>query len=109
MAAAGRASKRVSKELEKFQQAPVPGLEVSTSAENPDQWVVQVTGAEGTIYNGEQYSLRVIFNASYPMEAPEVVFFTPAPMHPHIYSNGHICLSILYVRLRPVHTLQPCV
>lgn len=25
-----------------------------------------------------------------------VIFLPPAPVHPHIYSNGHICLSILY-------------
>jgi ubiquitin-conjugating enzyme E2 W len=95
MAAAGRASKRVAKELEKFQQAPVPGLEVAPNAEDSNEWFVQVTGAEGTLYQGEQYTLRVRFNSSYPMEAPEVVFLTPAPMHPHIYANGHICLSIL--------------
>lgn len=29
------------------------------------------------------------------MESPEVVFLLPSPIHPHIYSNGHICLNIL--------------
>ena len=23
------------------------------------------------------------------------MFLRPAPLHPHVYSNGHICLSIL--------------
>ncbi len=26
----------------------------------------------------------------------QVVFLPPSPVHPHIYSNGHICLDILY-------------
>ena len=29
------------------------------------------------------------------MDSPEVVFLLPAPIHEHIYSNGHICLNIL--------------
>ena len=31
-----------------------------------------------------------------PIEAPEVIFVGPVPTHEHIYSNGFICLSILY-------------
>ena len=27
----------------------------------------------------------------------QVIFMHPAPMHPHIYSNGHICLGIILV------------
>ena len=26
----------------------------------------------------------------------QVVFVPPSPVHPHIYSNGHVCLDILY-------------
>ena len=26
----------------------------------------------------------------------QVLFVPPSPIHPHIYSNGHICLDILY-------------
>lgn len=28
--------------------------------------------------------------------AVQVMFVPPSPVHPHIYSNGHICLDILY-------------
>jgi ubiquitin-protein ligase len=28
--------------------------------------------------------------------AAQVMFVPPSPVHPHIYSNGHICLDILY-------------
>ena len=60
------------------------------------QWLVYLRGAEKSIYAGEEYILRVTFNNDYPMDSPEIVFLEPAPVHPHIYSNGHICLNILY-------------
>lgn len=33
------------------------------------------------------------------MDSPEVVFLLPAPIHEHIYSNGHICLNILVSKM----------
>ena len=60
-----------------------------------------------SLYSGEEFALRIRFlsptqqHASYPFVPPEVTFLVlkeegkEAPIHPHIYSNGHICLSIL--------------
>jgi ubiquitin-conjugating enzyme E2 W len=31
-----------------------------------------------------------------PIDSPEVIFVGNIPIHEHIYSNGYICLSILY-------------
>lgn len=43
------------------------------------------------------------------MDSPEVVFLTPAPVHPHIYSNGHICLNILADDWSPALTAKSIV
>ena len=56
---------------------------------------MHLEGAQGTIYQGEKYTLKIRFTDDYPMDSPEVVFIPPSPIHPHIYSNGHICLNIL--------------
>lgn len=58
---------------------------------------VWITGAPDTLYEGERFLLRFRFDESFPMQAPEVVFVAPhMPVHEHVYTNGHICLSILY-------------
>jgi ubiquitin-conjugating enzyme E2 W len=40
------------------------------------------------------------------MDSPEVVFIPPAPIHEHIYSNGHICLNILGEDWSPALTVK---
>ena len=64
------------------------------------------TGAAGTLYEGEKYTLRIRFTEDYPMDSPEVVFLLPAPVHSHIYSNGHICLNILGADWSPALTAK---
>ena len=63
---------------------------------------VHFPGAKDSLYKGEYFVLQFRLTSQYPMDAPEVTFITgpnlygtTIPLHPHIYSNGHICLSIL--------------
>ena len=59
------------------------------------------------------YRLRMLFPQSYPIEAPEVMFIPSQnppraiPLHPHIYTNGIICLDLLDKEgWSPVHNTE---
>ncbi len=70
-------------------------------------WQVRLTGATGTLYEGERFKLQFKFSPKYPFDSPEVTFTGDnIPMHPHIYSNGHICLSILTDDWSPALSVQ---
>jgi ubiquitin-conjugating enzyme E2 W len=64
------------------------------------------------IYKDKTYRLRFKFTNNYPIEAPEVTFVIDSqghevPMHPHVYSNGIICLDLLDREAwSPVHNVE---
>lgn len=90
--------KRLQKELVSLIKEPPPGVIINdeTVSQHLDVWRVSLDGATGTLYEGEKFQLQFRFGPKYPFESPEVTFVGPEiPVHPHVYSNGHICLSIL--------------
>ena len=100
------------------------------SAENLLVWIMDIKVLDDNpIYKNETYRLEFRFSQSYPigedldvqsyiiscsllfLEAPEVVFLQDSthkiPMHPHIYSNGIICLDLLdKAAWSPVHNVE---
>ncbi|KXT04978.1 hypothetical protein AC578_10335 [Pseudocercospora eumusae] len=111
---AGMASKRLQKELAKLQgPALPPGISI-VSTPDLKEWQMDVVVPENPLYNPEEkYRLRFQFSPNYPIEAPEVTFITLSdpprriPMHPHIYSNGIICLDLLDSQgWSPVHNVE---
>lgn len=90
------ARKRVLRDLRRLKKEQESlGIEVE-DCETLTDWVVKFVGAKGSIYEGEIYRLRVRFHPDYPVQPPEITFMRPAPVHEHIYSDGKICLNILY-------------
>lgn len=104
-----RWERRLQKELMAFVTDPPPGLSIDADAtsQNLQDWTVDLRGADGTLYEGENFQLNFKFNSKYPFDAPQVMFVgNHIPVHPHIYSNGHICLSILTEDWSPAHSVQ---
>lgn len=101
--------KRLQKEYMAMQSDPPPGITFNPDSIEPNlnQWTVNLKGADGTLYQGENFELMFKFSPKYPFESPVVSFVgTNIPIHPHIYSNGHICLSILTDDWSPALSVQ---
>ena len=97
----GAALMRLQKELQDFVSSSPAGLELdeeTLAGADLGVWRVKMTGQVDTLYEGEKFTLQFKFNEKYPHDSPEVMFVGPLdtiPVHKHVYSNGHICLSIL--------------
>uniref|UniRef100_A0A8C1WUZ1 N-terminal E2 ubiquitin-conjugating enzyme n=1 Tax=Cyprinus carpio TaxID=7962 RepID=A0A8C1WUZ1_CYPCA len=71
------------------------------------RWLIDMEGAPGTLYEGEKFQLLFKFSSRYPFDSPQVMFTGEnIPVHPHVYSNGHICLSILTEDWSPALSVQ---
>ncbi|OMJ77426.1 hypothetical protein SteCoe_22985 [Stentor coeruleus] len=96
-----RAQKRLQREYEEMTKSYTEMFQVRIKDDSMMTWEVSFVGAQGTIFAGEPYTLQFKFNPNYPIESPEVIFLGRYPEHEHVYSNGYICLSILYDEWSP--------
>ncbi|KAF2099386.1 ubiquitin conjugating enzyme [Rhizodiscina lignyota] len=106
------ATRRLQKELLKLQEHLPPGISL-VQADNFETWLMDIKVLDDNpLYRGDTYRLKFHFSSSYPIEAPEVTFITSPttpkiPMHPHVYSNGIICLDLLDRQgWSPVHNVE---
>lgn len=100
-------SRRIAKELQNMNNDnDLINLNMTINVKNDNCWLITFICPSGMIYEGESYTLRITFSSNYPIDSPEVVFEVPAPVHQHIYSNGHICLNILYDDWSPALTIK---
>ncbi|KAK3090998.1 hypothetical protein FSP39_016347 [Pinctada imbricata] len=101
--------KRLQKELQALTKDPPTGVKVDAESiyRNLSEWIVDIDGAPESLYEGEKFKLMFKFGSRYPFDSPQVMFIGEnIPLHPHVYSNGHICLSILTDDWSPALSVQ---
>ncbi|PHJ25791.1 ubiquitin conjugating enzyme e2 [Cystoisospora suis] len=97
----GHASFRIQRELRSFLSSPPPNCRVYVHPSNIRIWLIEITGVEGSPYANETYRMKVVIPPDYPFKPPTCFFLHPTPVHPHVYSNGDICLNLLGSDWRP--------
>ncbi|AAW43544.1 hypothetical protein CNBE3020 [Cryptococcus deneoformans B-3501A] len=65
------------------------------SEDNMLEWEALIQGPEGTPYEGGVFAARLVFPSDYPLN-PFTMTFDPPLLHPNIYPNGLVCISILH-------------
>eukprot|EP00981_Chlorochromonas_danica_P001105 scaffold247_cov172-Ochromonas_danica.AAC.20 len=59
---------RMEQEIEKFmEESASEGSVFTLSVQSPSEWQVSFSGAEGTLYAGERFTVRVRFSEEYPI------------------------------------------
>ncbi|KAF8973838.1 ubiquitin conjugating enzyme [Flammula alnicola] len=99
-------SRRLAKELREIQAEGCPVGITLLEANDFAKWLFTIEVMGDSLYQGEVYTLQFRFDSHYPISSPAVQFVVTdgkqAPIHPHVYSNGHICASILGNEWSPV-------
>ena len=77
-----------------LQMSGMTDVSAFPKGENLFEWCGTIKGPDETVFEGMEYSIEMSFPASYPFEAPTIIFTTPI-YHPNVDEEGNICLDIL--------------
>lgn len=103
------ARNRILKELRSLDRETIPEVGIQLT-DNIFVIHATITASENPLYKNKTFKLRITVGEDYPFNAPTCVFTkldsATIPTHPHIYSNGHICLDLLGPAWTPIHTIR---
>lgn len=90
------AQKRLLKEYQGLSKDAPQGIIAGPRDENDlFVWDCLLEGPEGTPYENGVFNATMTFPSDYPLLPPKLKF-TPAILHPNIYADGVVCISILH-------------
>ncbi|CEP60827.1 E2 ubiquitin-conjugating protein UBC7 LALA0_S02e00518g [Lachancea lanzarotensis] len=90
------AQKRLFKELTQLIKDSPQGIVAGPITEdNLFVWDCLISGPPDSPYEGGVFNARLEFPRDYPLSPPKLLF-TPSILHPNIYPNGEVCISILH-------------
>jgi len=93
------AIRRLQKELQSLAKSPLPGVLAQCDEKDISLLHVLIVGAAETPYADGFFHFILRYPADYPTKPPRVRFMTTDDgtlrIHPNLYANGKVCLSIL--------------
>ena len=90
------AVKRLINEYKQLCKDSPDGITAGPSDEaNYLEWDAIVMGPEGCPYEGGVFTAKLTFPSNYPLQPPKMRF-TCEMLHPNVYQNGEVCISILH-------------
>ena len=88
-------TKRLYNELKQYKNDPNYFYSVGILKDNILLWEFIIIGPSDSLYEGGAFKGVIIFPNNYP-NSPPIVKFTSDIIHPNIYKNGEVCISILH-------------
>ncbi|ODV61576.1 E2 ubiquitin-conjugating protein UBC7 [Ascoidea rubescens DSM 1968] len=90
------AQRRLLKEYQQLSRDPPEGIIAGPANEdNLFLWDCLLEGPPDTPYQDGVFSATLLFPKDYPLAPPTLKFFPPI-LHPNIYKDGTVCISILH-------------
>lgn len=90
------AQRRLLKEYQELSRDPPEGIVAGpANEENLFEWDCLLEGPPDTPYENGVFPATLTFPKDYPISPPSLKF-TPAILHPNIYPDGTVCISILH-------------
>ena len=100
-----RTAQRIGRELKALARSPPEGVRLlADENESVQEVFAEVTGPEGTPYDGFCFRMKLVMPADFPQSPPRGFFLTRI-FHPNVSSNGDICVNTLKRDWQPTTTL----
>ena len=93
------AQRRILADIREFKESGVKDVAIHHDETSIDTIYVAIVGTPDTVYADGMYFFKFVFPPSYPFEPPTGTFLnwqnSKIRIHPNMYVNGKLCLSIL--------------
>jgi len=93
------AQRRILSDIREFKESNMTNVAIYHDETSIDTVYVAIVGTSDTVYEDGMYFYKFVFPPSYPFEPPTGTFLnwqnSHVRIHPNMYVNGKLCLSIL--------------
>ncbi|KAH3671558.1 hypothetical protein OGAPHI_000261 [Ogataea philodendri] len=90
------AQRRLLREFQELTRSPTDGIVAGPiSEDNLFKWRCLLEGPPSTIYENGVFEAEMDFPSDYPLSPPKLKFKSQI-LHPNIYKDGTVCISILH-------------